>query len=69
MEPYAAADEVWRAALVFARVGAIADWISDTPDDPARGRVEAHAAGLNALYGPANRASLGFILYLFRKPE
>ena len=23
MEPYAAADDVWRAALVFARVGAI----------------------------------------------
>ena len=23
MEPYAAADEVWRAALVFARIGAI----------------------------------------------
>jgi predicted O-methyltransferase YrrM len=48
---------------------AVADWLRESPDDPARGRVEAHATGLNALYSPANRASLGFILYLFRKPD
>ena len=48
---------------------AVTGWVEADPDDPARPQVESRLAAVRALYRPANRASLGFILYLFRKPE
>jgi SAM-dependent methyltransferase len=48
---------------------AVSAWIEDDPDHPARRQIEARLAAVQALYSPANRESLGFILYLFRKPS
>lgn len=59
-------DADWDAHLVDL-AAAVTDWIEDEPDHPARRQVESRLAAVRALYGPANRESLGFILYLFQK--
>ena len=45
-----------------------AGWAADNPDHPRRRLIEIRANTLAALYGPSSRATLGFGLYLFRKP-
>jgi len=60
-------DADWDAYLADMETGAEA-WIRANPDHPGRPAVMQRAAGLAALYGPASRATLGFGLYLFRKP-
>ncbi len=59
-------DSEWEA-YVSALTTATAAWAEANPDDPARAQIEARAAALAALYGPAGRATLGFGLYLFQK--
>lgn len=60
-------DAEWDA-YVEALTTATAAWAMANPDDPARAQIKARAAALAALYGPASRTTLGFGLYLFRKP-
>ena len=60
-------DADWDAHL-DGLTAAVSGWAKDEPDHSARARVESRLAAVRALFSPANRESLGFILYLFRKP-
>ena len=60
-------DADWDAHL-DGLTAAVSGWAKDEPDHSARARVEGRLAAVRALFSPANRESLGFILYLFRKP-
>lgn len=60
-------DAEWeRYADALAR--AAGEWLAEHPDHPDRPGVATRAAAMEALYGPASRASLGFALHLFRRP-
>lgn len=48
---------------------AAADWAAENPDHPQRRLVEMRADTMAAMYAPENLRSLGFVLYLFRKPD
>jgi len=61
-------DAEW-ADYVAALTGAAQAWAAQHPDHPERAQIQARAATLAALYGPASRATLGFALYLFHKPN
>ncbi len=55
-------------AYVADLTGAVEAWARANRDDPQRFAIEARAQALAAMYGPAGRETLGFGLYLFRKP-
>lgn len=57
----------WDAYIAALKAGA-EGWAADHPDHPKRRLVEIRANAMAALYGPASRETLGFALYLFRKP-
>lgn len=44
-------------------------WAAENPDDPGRGPAETRANAIAAMYAPENLKTLGFVLYLFRKPD
>lgn len=62
-------DETDWDAYVSSLVRAVADWRLAEPDHPAGEAVEVRARATAALYSPENRRSVGFGLYLFRKPD
>lgn len=48
--------------------GAVADWSAENPEHPQRAAIVARAQAMASMYAPANLKTLGFVLYLFRKP-
>lgn len=65
---FGASDDADWDAYVDRMQGAVLAWRAEVPDDPAGEAVEAHMRATAALYSPANRRSLGFATYLFRRP-
>lgn len=57
------------AAYVARLKQAVEDWAGENPDHPSRRLVEMRANATAAMYAPENMRTLGFVLYLFRKPE
>lgn len=55
-------------AYVAALTAGVRSWAVANREHPRRAAIEARAAALAMLYGPASRTTLGFGLYLFRKP-
>lgn len=61
-------DTDW-AGYVEGLTGAVAAWAEANPSHADRHAIETRARTLAAMYAPENLRSLGFVLYLFRKPE
>lgn len=61
-------DDDW-AAYVARLKQAVEDWAAENPEHPSRSLVEARGNAIAAMYAPENMRTLGFVTYLFRKPD
>ena len=62
-------DEIDWAAYVTSLTSAVRAWADEHPLDPARPAIEMRARSIAAMYAPENLNTLGFVSYLFRKPD